>query len=416
MKKHWLKKLISSGSNSVDGITKMIMALLILAASNAVAMEKSFEVCIRDGKKIITAERILTDLTSETSFEGKYFRMVKGSSNEPIRFDDADQNVVMRAATAYYHMSLTRDYFDQLQLEDVSGLRKQMLIRIDQEQALSEVFHFDPRSEMNEYNASRIIPPSDSFMLADQIKPWGHEIWFRKAKLVKRKSPLQSLSLQINSREFKNMMMGQLLYTDMVSLTQSALSGFFNPMDHLISMAFSIGLSELIPQTLGLVGRFTKQRYYLDSAMIPEISIHEFSHIALSPVFGLKKSTALNEGFANYYAYRVTGLEKLGARAGKYNRSDSPKSALSHAKYSFDQEMLKQAAYGSFTFSLLYDLDQALGEEGEKIITRSLHYLHEDSSLKNGLTEAIKNAINDLGTHKKAQWYSAMGVFLKRGL
>lgn len=419
MKKPWLKKLTSSASKRLRfaaGLAAVITLALQFAVVSAHAFEKSFTVKVRDGKKLITEERMLTDLTSETAFEGSYFKVVKASSSDAIRFDDEDRDVVMRAATVYYHMSATREYFDGLALPDESGLRKQMVIRIDQEQNLSEVFHFDPRPEMNQYNASKIIPPSDPFMLAKDVQPWGYEIWFRKAKTIKRNSPLTYLSLQINSRDFKTMLMGQLLYTDMVSMTQSAVMGYFNPMDHLISMAFSIGLSELIPQTLGLVGKFAKQRYYLDSAMIPEIAIHEFSHIALSPVFGLKKSTALNEGFANYFAHKVTGLKKLGARARKHNLSDAPKSALNRAKYSFDQEMLKQAAYGSFTFSLLYELDQALGTEGEKILTRSLFYLQEDSNLKAGLTDAVRRAINDVGTNKKAQWYEALAVFTNRGL
>jgi hypothetical protein len=156
--------------------------------------------------------------------------------------------------------------------------------------------------------------------------------------------------------------------------------------------------------------------HYLDSAMIPEISIHEFAHIALSPVFGLKRSTALNEGYANYFAYRISGLKKLGSRAGKYNLSDAPKSALNRAKYSIDQELLKQAAYGSFTLSLLYQLEHALGDEGETILTRTLSYLTPDSTLKNDFTEEVKQAIQDVGSTPRAQWFAAKAVFLERGL
>jgi hypothetical protein len=318
-------------------------------------------------------------------------------------------------------MSSARNYFDTLALPSADGLRKKMVIRVDQEQSYSEVFHFDPRKEKNEYNASRIIPPSDSFMLAPDTRPWGYEIWFRKAKVETRNSPMTYLSRSINSRDFKSMLMGQMLYTDMVSITQNMLIGgpgqvIGNWQGHLTSMAFSIGLSEIIPQTFGLVGKVAKQRYFLDSAMIPEISVHEFAHIALSPVFGLKRSTALNEGYANYFAYRATGLKKLGAHARDHNMSDAPKSALSRAKYSFDQEMTKQAAYGSFTFSLLYQLDRTLGSEGEKILTRALFYLEPDSGLKNDFTSAIQHAIEDVGSNPKAQWYAAMAVFLERGL
>lgn len=366
--------------------------------------------------KIVTERRELTELTSEVAFEGTYFKVVHASGDAPIRFDDADHEVVRRAATVYYHMSNARTVFDHFSLRDRTGLRQKMVIRIDQEQGYSDVNHFDPRPEMREYNASRIIPPSDPFMLAKGVQPWGYEIWFRKAKVQKRPSQMSLMAGQMNSRQFKSMLMGQLLYSDMVSITQSALMGFFNPVDHLISMSFSIGLSELIPQSIGLIGKHVHQRYYLDSAMIPEIAIHEFSHIALAPVFGLKRSTALNEGFANYLAWRVTHLEKLGARAGPFNRSDAPKSALTHAKYSFDQEMLKQAAYGSFTFSLLYELDRALGPEGGEILIRSLNYLNQDSSLNVDLPNAVKQAIQETGSNKKAQWLSALGVFLKRGM
>ncbi len=404
------------------GRSILLLPGLMLFAGEAPALIREMNVNVREvstgtrSGRIVVERRVLTDLVSETAFEGTYFKVVHASDESPIRFDHPDSDVVRRAATVYYHMSNTRNALDTLELHDRSGLRKQMLIRIDQEQDFSDVHHFDPRPERREYNASRIIPPSDPFMLAGGVRPWGYEIWFRKASVEKRRSPLNLVAGQVNSREFKSMLMGQLLYSDMISLTQNALLGFFNPTDHLISMSFSIGLSELIPQTIGLIGRHSHQRYYLDSAMIPEIAVHEFSHIALAPVFGLKRSTALNEGFANYLAWRVTGLEKLGARAGAFNRSDAPKSALTRAKYSFDQEMLKQAAYGSFTFSLLHELDQAMGPEGGKILIHSLAYLNEDSSLNVDLPNAVKHAIEDIGTRKKAQWLSALGVFVKRGM
>ena len=427
------KKPISSGNSRTPAkiclmqVSVLLVWLMAGFPSDSCALSREMEVNVRTSEKaglfdsnhrtgrIRTERRVLTDLTSESAFEGVYFTVLHASGNTPIRFDHPDSDVVLRAATVYYHVSKTRSVLESLNLPDTSGLRKNMAIRIDQEQDFSDVHHFDPRPDKRKYNASIIIPPSDPFMLADGVRPWGHEIWFRKASVEKRKSAMNLISNQVNSRDFKSMLMGQLLYSDMVSLTQSALIGMINPTDHLISMSFSIGLSELIPQTIGLIGRHSHQRYYLDSAMIPEISVHEFSHIALAPVFGLKRSTALNEGFANYLAWRVTGLEKLGARAGQFNRSDAPKSALNRAKYSFDQEMLKQAAYGSFTFSVLHELDQALGEEGAKILIRSLAYLNEDSSLNVDFPNAIKQAIQEVGTHKKAQWIAALGVFLNRG-
>jgi len=68
MKNRCLKKLSSFANKRVSFIGAAILALPFVVAS-AHAFEKSFMVKVRDGKRLTTEERTLTDLTSENSFE-----------------------------------------------------------------------------------------------------------------------------------------------------------------------------------------------------------------------------------------------------------------------------------------------------------------------------------------------------------
>jgi hypothetical protein len=410
----------------LDSKLILFTGLLLLGFSSfAQAFERTMPVSVRDGKKLAIEDRTLTDLTSDNSFDGTYFRVVKAESEDTICFDDLDEKLKLRAATVYYHMTIAREYYLTLNLADPSTLNRKVTIRVDQDKKFSEALHFKSDGTF-QYNGALTVPASEKNKLAKGYAPWETETWFFKAQVVKRESPLEYAADGLNCRDFKNVLMGQMLYTDMISVTQGALNGVLDPIGHLISMGFSIGLSEIIPQTLALLGKVIKQRYYLDTALIPEISIHEYGHLALGPIFGFTRSTALNEGFPNYFASKITGLKKLGARAHQYSHGDMPKSSVKNAKYSFDQEMLKEAAHGSFTFSLLMDLDKKLssvpGVSGEDILVRTLNskYLHPDSGLKGDLEKALFAAIQELPNQtqrtKDDIWEYVLDVLLERKL
>lgn len=92
----------------------LIFAFSFLYLSNLIAQESpSFLVLERKTRSNKTTFRKvhLEDLESAKSFDGKFFKIVKGKSNEAIHFDDSDNQLVTKAATVYHHLTLARKFW-----------------------------------------------------------------------------------------------------------------------------------------------------------------------------------------------------------------------------------------------------------------------------------------------------------------
>jgi hypothetical protein len=210
------------------------------------------------------------------------------------------------------------------------------------------------------------------------------------------------------------------LYGDFLSLENDVLATRGHPIweEHAVSMLLSVGLSESIPRLIHLISKAIPGSQQVDTAMIPEVAYHEYTHIVLSRVFALSSSSALNEGFPNYYASKISGLTRLGAHLGKYVKGVAPKNSNSRATYSWDQDYKKWAAFGSFTLSLLVELDHAFGVEGQKIITAALDpsLLSSSSHLKPDLEAAIAESIRRVSKEPGLRLLQARAVFKSRGM
>ena len=412
-----IKHILSSALISGLALTAVGLASNPSWAETPVAQStRTFPIMERtnNGKRIHETKAELADLTSDTAFEGKYFQIVLGSAGSAVPFD-SDPALVLRAASVYHHLTIARAFYKKLPM-DTAHLDKQTTVRIDQELPFSPTIHFVTNGQKVN-NGALTIPGSDDMRDEKSTPtPWNNEIWFFKAKTVSRKSPLAAVGQQLGSTEFKMQMMGQLLYQDATSLGSSLVNGTFNPTYCAISMSMSIGLSELIPDTIMLLGKVLKQRYYLDTAMIPEIVYHEYGHIALGSTLGFKRPTPIIEGYPNYFASKISGLADLAGHAHKYNHGDMPKRGFTKMTYSFDQEETAVAAHGSFTFSVLMELDKAFGEEGEKILIQAIKYLNESSDLRSDFESAVTRAIDDVGSHPDALKLSALAVYQLKGM
>lgn len=391
--------------------------VLIFSTHSSWALDADMPVQVRVGKKLKIQDKTLTDLEIENSFDGKYFKIVEAMETEAINFDD-DPQVVFRAATVYFHLMKARNYFKNLNTSvDFQNLDEKITIRIDQIYEYSPDNHYKKHEQ---YNGASSIGKSGRLA----SKEWGREIWFNKAKKIKRKSALYSAGSYIDSRQFKNALLGQMLIQDLVSFSNDWLvkGQYFTGLDaqsHLYSMALTIGLVELIPKGIGLFGKYVKQRYYLDTALIPEIIYHEYAHQALEPYLELRKVTAITEGYPNYFASKISGLNKLGAKAGKHSRGDRAKRMLNKLMYSMPLEYSKQAAFGSFFFGLLHSLEKKMGKQGFEVLLNALKYLDSRSSIKADFYDAVYKSIDDVATssrNNRALKILVNSVMRERGL
>ena len=62
----------------------------------------------------------------------------------------------------------------------------------------------------------------------------------------------------------------------------------------------------------------------LDSAMVPEIIYHEFTHVAMSDYIPLTGSFAVSEGIANYFASVISGNTEIAGKLGEYGKNIEP--------------------------------------------------------------------------------------------
>jgi hypothetical protein len=276
----------------------------------------------------------------------------------------------------------------------------------------SRSIHFDPSKTV--YNNTRTIGPSDDF-LAEGTAPWKAETWYRKGKLLKRPATAAYVGHQLSSSQFSAVVLDQLLAQDLQTMTMAAAQGRFYPQQHLASMLLSVGLAELLPKALGMGLKKIKSKEMIETVMIPEIIYHEYAHLLFGHRLGFQISTQILEGYPNYFAAKVSGLKTLAAKDGQYGRGFVGKKSTSKALYNFDEETYSMAVYGSFTFSVLVQLENVLGEEGEKIIFQALNHLSGDSRLNMEFPRAIATAIDEVSVIPQSQKLAAQALFDSRG-
>ncbi len=395
-------------------LVNLIFFSLLLLSTVARASENSFTISKRVGKKLKDVNVVLTDLASDCEFSGKYFRIVKNNSNETVSFSD-DPELVMKAATTYYYLTLSREYFQSI-MPDADFLNKNILVRIEQTLPYSPVLHFDHSGQMK-YNTALSIKAADDWR--DQsVELWGNEIWFYKAKKIKGENLGHKVASVLVSRDYKNALLFQFMQQDILEIERDlsySADGFIWQY-HLIGLGMSFGVSELLPHVMYFLTGFNKQAYFLDSALIPEIICNEYAHIALAKTFSFDKQTPISEGFPNYFAYKITGQKKLAARAKSLSRGFAPRDGYSKMKFSLDMDNLKQAAFSSFIFSMLIQLEDALGPDTVPIYLKAMQKLDRSSNIQYDFENAIYDAIDEVGKNTAANKWKVESVFQSRGL
>ncbi len=398
-------------------LTYFKLILLIFSSSltwGQEVFEREHLVHIRSKNRLIQEKKTLKDLTDEKCFEGKYFKIVRQTDKQAICLEQ-DPELVFKAANVYYHLTLAREFYQNLQIPN-SNLDRKITIRIEQDRQYSETLQF--RGEMfSQANGALTIGPSEDHIAHDHYS-WNEEIWFFVKKRVTRANPLRQAARVVNQREFKNAISGNLLLYDFVKVINSWTSGQLNAYRlefHLYSMLFTVAAVELMPRVISLFGLFP-QVYFEDTAMIPEVIYHEYGHIALDHVFGHKMSSHLSEGYPNLFAGMIAQRDRLAGNNRGVARGTQAKRANARGLYSLTEEFVQNAAFGSFTYALLTDIQENLGEEGLPILIAALKHLSHQSNLKKDFPRAILRAADEISQNPRAAKLRINQSLKKRGL
>jgi len=372
----------------------IILAFIIVATSFAQA--KSFKAVVRTENNRAKEELVeLEDLISETSFDGKYFKIVQGKSDEAIKFG-AEEEIIFRAATTYYHLTLARNYFINKVKSDYVSQFEKMTIRIEHKNQFSELGHFAHDNLEPQFNNALTVPAGKG-LSSRGVKPWGSEIWFRPKKRVHisdlNTNGLANQEFKVLMRGFRNQIHMQSMQRFVASSVTVLVSGSSksNPFstDSLMRTVGSSLIMEFGYQFIDPITKATSRKWYwLDTALVPEIIYHEYSHAALSDHLILSHSTAIIEGMADFFAGQISGSPKLAKHIKKYNTYNG-KNAKRKQDYVIQFEM-SEYANTDFVFGLLWEIKNILGEnKGELFMFELRKRVSTNSTIRGQLIDGI---------------------------
>lgn len=374
--------------------TTILLAVFFTTLNFAHAFEREMTAIVRDGKWAKEKTVRLVDLVSEESFDGKYFKIVKGKGEEAVRFD-ADEKLTMKAATAYHHLTIARDYFiNKVKSEYVKSIPK-MTIRIELTNQFSELGHFAHDNMEPQYNNALTIPAGKGFERRG-IAPWGMEIWFRPVKKIHlsdiKVNDLAAQEYEGLIKQFRNMMHMQTFQRFLAGVV-TALTGASNAnplaIESVVRTAGSSIFMEAAYHLYHPITRlFQRKWYWLDTALVPEIIYHEYAHAALSDHLVLSHSTAIIEGMADFFAGQIANSPKLAKHIKKYNTYNG-KNAKRKQEYMIQFEMTDYANT-DFVFGLLWEMKKIVGEErGEAFMFELRKKLTTNSSIRKELIDGL---------------------------
>jgi hypothetical protein len=383
---------------------KALLATLVLflQVANAHAFEVKRRAVVRDENyKAIISEVKLTELNDEDGYNGKYFKIVLGKSNTAIRFDDSEE-IQLKAATTYYHLNKARKYFVDVAKSTYVKELPQLTVRIDLINVFDELGHFANDNLNPQFNNALSIPNGKGYP-PKNIGPWDMEIWFRPSKEINIKDfpgALNGAIVKSALQDFRNQTHMTNFRQFLIQLLQGDLSG--DP-SNVLRLVGSTILMEFVYQTSDIATEFFSRKIYrLDSALVPEIIYHEFSHIALSNYMELTHSTPVNEGMADYFAGKIANSKKLALKIKQYNLFNG-KEVKKKQQYNLAFER-GDYANTDFVFGLLWNVGATVGAEVEiPFMNQLAANLNTNATIKNELIDATletckricKNPLND---------------------
>lgn len=382
-----------------SGLSLALSCLLLPAAS--FAGETSFEVLLRSEKSLRThyVVKELENLESANSFDGKHFKIVLGKSNDAVLFSEKEE-LKLKAATVYYHLTEARKFWTEYMKSEVAAKLPKLTIRLELKNQFDELGHYANDARSPQFNNALSIPEGETpeWVPAGKQDKWGKEIWYRPMKSIPTKDlgPMGPNPLTVGLMALERPLISY--YQN--QFNQRLMEQFFYPAyvtrplhEELIRYAGTFALMKVIMWGSKYADPlFIEKYYYLDTAMVPEITYHEYAHVVLSDHLKMSHSTPVNEGMADYFAAVQSGKRKVYAKVGGYSNAAS-KDTQEKRKYTHWDESNRNAT-ADFTLSVLWDVRETLGDEiGDKVVYEARNYLTtENSTISHGLLRAILNA------------------------
>ncbi|MFZ4714034.1 MAG: hypothetical protein ACOYL6_09995 [Bacteriovoracaceae bacterium] len=359
----------------------------------------------RPGAALNRTVVVLTDLTSTTKVEGKYFKVVKGTDREAISFKDLE--LANKATHAYYHANLARKFFVENFPSAYVKQMPQVVIRLEMTNFFDDSSHFIRVDGQEDFNNSLSIPAATDRKFPNEEK-WGNEIWFRPAKEIKMDNGVYLTSDALTNPQIRTQFY-ESIGTNTASQMARELSQVFwdfSKIDytgHIETLAISIGVVEILPRLIKLFSKNIKRKVYLDAVMFPEVIYHEYAHVAFSDHLPLNNFSAVVEGYANYFASYMTGYHKLMYKGGKFVKGLTGKNSKTFQDYSYSLEA-PAMAQSSFSFKLLNDLREKLGVETfHPMLLQAATKPDIQDSIRFGLINSMFDSVDDLKLANKTE-------------
>lgn len=394
----------------------------LLAAQAQAACKTEFDVLERNGKVgHVFVTKKLENLKCNGTFEGTDFKVVLDNSDHAISFD-ADEDLLRRAATTYYYLTESKKYWVNEIKSDYVKKFPPITIRINISRKYSKVRHFHKNDV--EFNNAWTVRPGQTpkGVPRDKQKSWGHEVWFNPMKVIDVKDMITSIGNNPVTTSLKYIE-GPIVDMANTSMMYDVLDYLYYPEYYQTASIETLLLSNLIT-IVGVKGIvkaseyldyvFVEDEFYIDSALVPEVIMHEFAHIALSDKLLPRHSLAAIEGMADYFVASSTRQTQL------YRRIDDiilarEKDALNTDLYSPQLE-LSQAANRDFALSVIWSVRtslEKLNSERQKrgkpdivnvdeLVYNARKFLKGDSKISPGLTGALVKSCQELCRNRRA--------------
>lgn len=401
---------------------KLIILFFITIFYNySYAFEQEMDVVVRnDHFRAEIKKEILTDLNTSYSFDGKYFKIVLKKSNTPINFGDSqiDKKTLLRAATTYFHLTKARNFFVNVLGSDYVNKMGPITIRLEITNEFHTLGHFTNDAFKPQYNNALSIPSSPGYPERN-ILPWNMEIWFRPQKKINI-NELNTRAQYDNFHQIIRQFRNEVHMTNFQRFLSQTIIGQVNNLNFDITSLIRTAGTALLLETVYLGQKpiekiFSRKNFWLDSALVPEIIYHEFSHIALSDHLELTHSTAVIEGMADYFAGKIANSKKLATKISRYN-TFSGKKVRTKDQYKTEFDMNKMAN-ADFVFGLLWNTGLIVGKEFENNFIYELRSkITTNSSIRSELLQGILDTCDENCSQPVTDRIKLLKLFNEKGI
>lgn len=412
-----------------------ILSFSALAFSATEYCPKEFEVVEREkGDGWSLQKKTLPKLLCTNRFEGENFKIVYATEDEAIAFDNPNPSLIKKAANVYYHLMIARQFWiEEIKSEYVSTL-DQITVRIDITNAFSNVRHFKNAEQEKNYNNAWSIPEGQSPRFAREKLKWGKEIWFSPMKKIEARKAIKSEGnnpvhngLEMVKEPIYEYNKNALIYSGLGFIATPTIYSstiLESTIQRLATIAIIFGLTEA---TRYMDKWFIEKWYYIDSALVPDIIYHEFSHIAMSDTMKTIHSVPVIEGMADYFAACITKRKHVYDKLKKIS-TNQYKDLESEQRYHPFLEG-EWNATSDFTLSLLWlgKLEfEKINEERKikkmspiadfnQIVFEAHKKLSESSDIMNDLTGSLLDVCSEKCSSKRMGMNTLNVVFEKKG-